>query len=157
MVSRECAGSPYREGDMDPDLLEEWRTQTAECSIKLMGTLIAQAKRRMDEQIIKTEQFTKKLEKMANQQEVSNQLAEMEEQIKNKEEEIKLRFSIADSTVLVVINDLARESDAYGYSYNDDTNINIKMLNEMGFSTDHYSSSRLKLSSKLILNYLVEI
>ncbi|KAJ1115181.1 hypothetical protein NDU88_003407 [Pleurodeles waltl] len=78
-------------GDMDPDLLEEWRTQTADCSTKLMGTLITQAKRRMDEQIIKIEQLTKDLEKIANQQEVSNQLVKMEEQIKNKEEEIKLR------------------------------------------------------------------
>ncbi|KAJ1152713.1 hypothetical protein NDU88_005488 [Pleurodeles waltl] len=76
---------------MDPDLLEEWRMQTADCSIKLMGTLITQAKRRMDEQITKIEQLTKDLEKIANQQEVSNQLAKMEEQIKNKEEEIKLR------------------------------------------------------------------
>ncbi|KAJ1158851.1 hypothetical protein NDU88_011524 [Pleurodeles waltl] len=36
-------------GDMDPDLLEEWRMQTADCSTKLMGTLLTQAKRRMDE------------------------------------------------------------------------------------------------------------
>ncbi|KAJ1208707.1 hypothetical protein NDU88_004090 [Pleurodeles waltl] len=57
-------------GDMDPDLLEEWRTQTADCSTKLMGTLITQAKRRMDEQIIKIEQLTKDLEKIINQQEV---------------------------------------------------------------------------------------
>ncbi|KAJ1217249.1 hypothetical protein NDU88_004844 [Pleurodeles waltl] len=78
-------------GDMDPDLLEEWRTQTADCSTKLMGTLITQAKRRMDKQITKIEQLTKVLEKMANQEEVSNQLAKMEEPIKNKEEEIKLR------------------------------------------------------------------
>ncbi|KAJ1152986.1 hypothetical protein NDU88_005758 [Pleurodeles waltl] len=76
---------------MDPDLLEEWRTQTADCSAKLMGTLISQAKRRMDEQIIKIEQLTKDLEKIANQKEVSNQLAKMEERIKNKEEEIKSR------------------------------------------------------------------
>ncbi|KAJ1191449.1 hypothetical protein NDU88_000765 [Pleurodeles waltl] len=79
------------EGDMDPDLLEEWKTQTAECSMKLMGTLITQAKRRMDEQINKIEQLTKELEKIANQQNVSNQLAKMEERIKNKEEEIKSR------------------------------------------------------------------
>ncbi|KAJ1130711.1 hypothetical protein NDU88_009061 [Pleurodeles waltl] len=78
-------------GDMDPDLLEEWRTQTAECSFKLMGTLIIQDKRRMDEQIDKIEQLTKELEKVINQQDVSNQLTKMEEQIKNKEEEIKLR------------------------------------------------------------------
>ncbi|KAJ1189466.1 hypothetical protein NDU88_006211 [Pleurodeles waltl] len=77
-------------GDMDPDLLEEWRTQTADCSTKLMGTLITQAKRRMDEQITKIEQLTKDLEKIANQQEVSNQLVKMEERIKNKEKEIKL-------------------------------------------------------------------
>ncbi|KAJ1190978.1 hypothetical protein NDU88_000295 [Pleurodeles waltl] len=76
-------------GYMNPDLLEEWRTQTDECSIKLMGTLITQAKRRMDEQIIKIEQLTKELEKIVNQQDVSNQLAKMEERIKNKEEEIK--------------------------------------------------------------------
>ncbi|KAJ1172028.1 hypothetical protein NDU88_003883 [Pleurodeles waltl] len=74
---------------MDPDLLEEWRTHTGECSIKLMGTLISQDKRRMDKQIIKIEQLTKELEKMANQQDVSNQLVKMEERIKNKEEEIK--------------------------------------------------------------------
>ncbi|KAJ1100736.1 hypothetical protein NDU88_005817 [Pleurodeles waltl] len=73
-------------GDMDSDLLEEWRTQTAECSFKLMETLITQAKRLMDEQIIKTEQLTKELEKTANQQDVSNQLTKMEERIKNKEE-----------------------------------------------------------------------
>ncbi|KAJ1150035.1 hypothetical protein NDU88_002833 [Pleurodeles waltl] len=74
---------------MDPDLLEEWRTQTADCSTKLMGTLITQAKRRMDEQIIKIEQLTKDLEKIVNQQEVSNQLAKMKERIKNKEEQMK--------------------------------------------------------------------
>ncbi|KAJ1158847.1 hypothetical protein NDU88_011520 [Pleurodeles waltl] len=77
-------------GDMDPDLLEEWRMQTADCSTKLMGTLLTQAKRRMDEQITKIEQLTKDLEKIVNLQEVSNQLAKMEERIKNKEEEIKL-------------------------------------------------------------------
>ncbi|KAJ1215228.1 hypothetical protein NDU88_002837 [Pleurodeles waltl] len=77
--------------DMDPDLLEKWRMQTADCSTKLMGTLITQAKRRMDEQIIKIEELTKDLEKIVNQQEVSNQLAKMEERIKNKEEEIKSR------------------------------------------------------------------
>ncbi|KAJ1180381.1 hypothetical protein NDU88_005602 [Pleurodeles waltl] len=77
-------------GDMDPDLLEEWRTQTAECSFKLIGTLIVKAKRRMDEQINKIEQLTKELEKIANQQDVSNQLTKMEKRIK-KEEEIKSR------------------------------------------------------------------
>ncbi|KAJ1098038.1 hypothetical protein NDU88_003154 [Pleurodeles waltl] len=56
-----------------------------------MGNLITQAKRQMNEQIIKIEQLTKELEKMANQQDVPNQLAKMEEQIKNKEEEIKSR------------------------------------------------------------------
>ncbi|KAJ1097474.1 hypothetical protein NDU88_002592 [Pleurodeles waltl] len=56
-----------------------------------MGTLITQAKRRMEEQIIKIEQLTKELEKMPNQQEISNQLAKMEERIKYKEEEIKSR------------------------------------------------------------------
>ncbi|KAJ1100817.1 hypothetical protein NDU88_005892 [Pleurodeles waltl] len=76
---------------MDPDLLEEWRMQTADCSTKLMGTLITQAKRRMNEQITMIEQLTKDLEKISNQQEVSNQLAKMEERIKNKEEEIKSR------------------------------------------------------------------
>ncbi|KAJ1199079.1 hypothetical protein NDU88_002917 [Pleurodeles waltl] len=45
----------------------------------------------MDEQIIKIEQLTKDLDKIANQQEVSNQLVKMEERIKNKEEEIKSR------------------------------------------------------------------
>ncbi|KAJ1173739.1 hypothetical protein NDU88_005565 [Pleurodeles waltl] len=45
----------------------------------------------MDEQIIKIEQLTKDLEKIANQQEISNQLAKMEERIKNKEEDIKSR------------------------------------------------------------------
>ncbi|KAJ1116156.1 hypothetical protein NDU88_004375 [Pleurodeles waltl] len=76
---------------MDSDLLEEWRMQTADCSTKFMGTLITQAKRRMEEQITKIEQLTKDLEKMSNQQEVSNQLAKMEERIKYKEEEIKSR------------------------------------------------------------------
>ncbi|KAJ1174888.1 hypothetical protein NDU88_000179 [Pleurodeles waltl] len=76
---------------MDSDLLEEWRMQTADCSTKLMGTLITQAKRRMEEQIIKIEQLTKELEKMPNKQEISNQLAKMEERIKYKEEEIKSR------------------------------------------------------------------
>ncbi|KAJ1207614.1 hypothetical protein NDU88_003004 [Pleurodeles waltl] len=78
-------------GDMDPDLLEEWRMQTADCSTKLMGTLVVQAKRRMEEQIIKIEQLTKDLEKIPNQQQVSNQLAKMEERIKYKEDEIKSR------------------------------------------------------------------
>ncbi|KAJ1207162.1 hypothetical protein NDU88_002554 [Pleurodeles waltl] len=45
----------------------------------------------MEEQIIKIEQLTKELEKMPNQQEISNQLAKMEERIKYKEEEIKSR------------------------------------------------------------------
>ncbi|KAJ1160036.1 hypothetical protein NDU88_000538 [Pleurodeles waltl] len=78
-------------GDMDSDLLEEWRMQTTDCSTKLMGTLITQAKRRMEEQITKIEQLTKELEKMPNQQEISIQLAKMEERIKHKEDEIKSR------------------------------------------------------------------
>ncbi|KAJ1171217.1 hypothetical protein NDU88_003087 [Pleurodeles waltl] len=45
----------------------------------------------MEEQIIKIEQLTKDLEKISNQQEVSNQLAKMEERIKYKEDEIKSR------------------------------------------------------------------
>ncbi|KAJ1127836.1 hypothetical protein NDU88_006229 [Pleurodeles waltl] len=56
-----------------------------------MGTLITQAKRRMEEQITKIEQLTKELEKMPNQQEISIQLAKMEERIKHKEDEIKSR------------------------------------------------------------------
>ncbi|KAJ1157551.1 hypothetical protein NDU88_010258 [Pleurodeles waltl] len=78
-------------GDMDSDLLEEWRMQTTDCSTKLMGTLITQAKRRMEEQITKIEQLTKELEKMPNQQEISIQLVKMEERIKHKEDEIKSR------------------------------------------------------------------
>ncbi|KAJ1214478.1 hypothetical protein NDU88_002096 [Pleurodeles waltl] len=45
----------------------------------------------MEEQIIKIEQLPKDLEKIPNQQEVSNQLAKMEERIKYKEDEIKSR------------------------------------------------------------------
>ncbi|KAJ1149224.1 hypothetical protein NDU88_002039 [Pleurodeles waltl] len=70
--------------------------QTTDCSTKLMGTLITQAKRRMEEQITKIEQLTKELEKMPNQQEISIQLAKMEERIKHKEDEIKSQLQIGD-------------------------------------------------------------
>ncbi|KAJ1090766.1 hypothetical protein NDU88_003895 [Pleurodeles waltl] len=76
-------------GDMDMDLLEEWRTQKSECSTKLMGTLIIQAKLRMDEQII--EGLMKELEKVSNQDGVQLLLSKMEEQITKQEEEIKTR------------------------------------------------------------------
>ncbi|KAJ1090540.1 hypothetical protein NDU88_003670 [Pleurodeles waltl] len=65
--------------------------QTTDCSTKLMGTLITQAKRRMEEQITKIEQLTKELDKKPNQQEISIQLVKMEERIKHKEDEIKSR------------------------------------------------------------------
>ncbi|KAJ1199218.1 hypothetical protein NDU88_003056 [Pleurodeles waltl] len=75
---------------MDPDLLEQWRLHTADCSVKLMGTLIDQAKRRMEEQIRITDQLMKELEKVGNTQEVQL-LMKMEERIKKKEDEIKVR------------------------------------------------------------------
>ncbi|KAJ1088343.1 hypothetical protein NDU88_001500 [Pleurodeles waltl] len=78
-------------GDMDPDLLEEWRTLTAVCSRKLMGTLITQAKRRMASQMNSIEILFKELEGISNQQEVSALLEKMEEHIKKKEDEIKIR------------------------------------------------------------------
>ncbi|KAJ1145641.1 hypothetical protein NDU88_011927 [Pleurodeles waltl] len=77
-------------GDMDLDLLEEWRTYTAACSLKLMGTLITQAKRRMEEQIKIIENLTKELEGVSNQQEVQQSLEKIEQRIK-KEDEIKTR------------------------------------------------------------------
>ncbi|KAJ1097657.1 hypothetical protein NDU88_002774 [Pleurodeles waltl] len=76
---------------MDPDLLEQWRIHTADCSLKLMGTLITQAARRMVEQSKIIEQLIKELEKAANQQEVQHLLMKMEEQIKKKDDEIKTR------------------------------------------------------------------
>ncbi|KAJ1217917.1 hypothetical protein NDU88_005504 [Pleurodeles waltl] len=76
-------------GDMDPDLLEEWRTHTADCSFKLMDTLITQAQQRMDEQIKIIEVLIKELEKASNQQEVQRLLEKMEERINKKEDEIK--------------------------------------------------------------------
>ncbi|KAJ1191476.1 hypothetical protein NDU88_000792 [Pleurodeles waltl] len=56
-----------------------------------MGTLITQAKRRMEEQIKIIEQLTKELERAANQQEVQHLLLKLEERIKKKEDEIKIR------------------------------------------------------------------
>ncbi|KAJ1152648.1 hypothetical protein NDU88_005423 [Pleurodeles waltl] len=56
-----------------------------------MGTLISQAKRRMEEQIQIIEQLMKELEKAGNQQEVQHLLTKMEERIKIKEDEIKTR------------------------------------------------------------------
>ncbi|KAJ1115323.1 hypothetical protein NDU88_003548 [Pleurodeles waltl] len=57
-------------------------------------------------------------------------------------------FNIEDSTELIAINDLAKEGNMLGYSINENTNTNIMMLNEMGFFTDHHSTSSLKLPSK---------
>ncbi|KAJ1101286.1 hypothetical protein NDU88_006358 [Pleurodeles waltl] len=76
-------------GDIDPDLLEQWRSYTADCSAKLMGTLITQAKRRMEEQTQVIDRLMKELEKMGNSQEVQQLLMKMEERIKKKEDEIK--------------------------------------------------------------------
>ncbi|KAJ1110631.1 hypothetical protein NDU88_007980 [Pleurodeles waltl] len=77
--------------DMDPDLLEEWRIQTSDCSFKLMGTLITQAKRHMDEQIKNIEDLMKELETVSKQEEVKQLLGKMEERITKQEEEIKAR------------------------------------------------------------------
>ncbi|KAJ1169388.1 hypothetical protein NDU88_001281 [Pleurodeles waltl] len=55
-------------GDMDPDLLEEWRSHTAACSRKLIGTLITQAKRLMEAQMEIIETSLKELEGIPNQQ-----------------------------------------------------------------------------------------
>ncbi|KAJ1120813.1 hypothetical protein NDU88_008962 [Pleurodeles waltl] len=76
---------------MDPELLEEWRTQTSDCSFKLMGTLITQAKRHIDEQIKVIKVLMKELEKVSNQEELQQLLGKMEEQIKKQEDEIKTR------------------------------------------------------------------
>ncbi|KAJ1162530.1 hypothetical protein NDU88_002998 [Pleurodeles waltl] len=78
-------------GDIDPDLLEQWRVHTSECSVKLMDTLIIQSKRRMEEQTHKIELLTKELEKMGNSSEIQQLLMKMEERIAKKEDEIKLR------------------------------------------------------------------
>ncbi|KAJ1192859.1 hypothetical protein NDU88_002165 [Pleurodeles waltl] len=75
----------------DPDLLEEWRTQISDCSFKLMGTLITQAKQRMEEQIKNIEDLMKELEKVSNQEEVQMLLGKMEERVTKQEEEIKKR------------------------------------------------------------------
>ncbi|KAJ1216253.1 hypothetical protein NDU88_003857 [Pleurodeles waltl] len=76
---------------MDPDLLEQWRSYTADCSVKLMGTLIDQAKRRMEEQIQIIDELMKEREKVGNTQEIQQLLTKMEERIKKKEDEIKMR------------------------------------------------------------------
>ncbi|KAJ1185125.1 hypothetical protein NDU88_001920 [Pleurodeles waltl] len=78
-------------GDMDSDLLEKWITYTADCSLKLMGTLITQSKRRMDEHTKAIEALTKVLELTLNQHEVQLLLEKMEERINKKEDEIKMR------------------------------------------------------------------
>ncbi|KAJ1084157.1 hypothetical protein NDU88_004310 [Pleurodeles waltl] len=78
-------------GDIDPDLLEQWRAHTSECSVKLMDTLIIQSKRRMEEQTHKIELLTKELEKMGTSSEIQQLLMKMEERITKKEDEIKLR------------------------------------------------------------------
>ncbi|KAJ1091883.1 hypothetical protein NDU88_004997 [Pleurodeles waltl] len=66
-------------GDMDPDLLEQWRSYTADCSVKRMGTLITQAKRQMEEQTQVIDRLMEELEKMGNPQEVQQSLMKMEE------------------------------------------------------------------------------
>ncbi|KAJ1176509.1 hypothetical protein NDU88_001787 [Pleurodeles waltl] len=76
-------------GDMDPDLLDQWRSYASDCSVKLMGTLITQAKRRMEEQTQVIERLMKELGKMAESQEVQQLLMKMEERIKKKEDQIK--------------------------------------------------------------------
>ncbi|KAJ1143101.1 hypothetical protein NDU88_009412 [Pleurodeles waltl] len=81
-------------GDIDPDLLEQWRFHTSDCSAKLMDTLITQSKRRMEEQTHKIEQLTKELEKMGNSQEIQQLLVKMEERITKKEDEIKTRKAL---------------------------------------------------------------
>ncbi|KAJ1139582.1 hypothetical protein NDU88_005951 [Pleurodeles waltl] len=58
-------------------------------SVKLMGTLISQAKQHMEQQIQIIEQLMKELEKAGNQQEVQHLLTKMEERIKTEEDEIK--------------------------------------------------------------------
>ncbi|KAJ1120168.1 hypothetical protein NDU88_008343 [Pleurodeles waltl] len=57
-------------------------------------------------------------------------------------------FNIADSSQLMAINDLANESNEFGCSIHDDTNISTSTLNEMGFVTNLYDNSHLKLSSR---------
>ncbi|KAJ1188875.1 hypothetical protein NDU88_005632 [Pleurodeles waltl] len=56
-----------------------------------MGTLIIQAKRRMEAQMNSIEILLKELEGISNQQEVSALLEKVEECIKKKEDEIKTR------------------------------------------------------------------
>ncbi|KAJ1127459.1 hypothetical protein NDU88_005861 [Pleurodeles waltl] len=57
-------------------------------------------------------------------------------------------FNIADSSQLMVISDLANESNEVGCSIHDDTNIRTSTLNEMGFLTNLHDNSHLKLSSR---------
>ncbi|KAJ1114818.1 hypothetical protein NDU88_003049 [Pleurodeles waltl] len=57
-------------------------------------------------------------------------------------------FNIADSSQLMAINDLASESNEVGCSTHDDTNNSTNILNEMGFVTNLYDNSHLKLSSR---------
>ncbi|KAJ1179665.1 hypothetical protein NDU88_004899 [Pleurodeles waltl] len=56
-----------------------------------MGTLIIQAKRRLDEQTKIIEALIKESEKVSNQHEVQQLLEKMEECIKKKEDEIKIQ------------------------------------------------------------------
>ncbi|KAJ1116529.1 hypothetical protein NDU88_004739 [Pleurodeles waltl] len=76
---------------MDPDLLEEWRSHTAACSCKLMGTLITQAKRLMEAQMGIIETLLKVIEGILSQQGVPLLLEKMEERIKKKEDKKKTR------------------------------------------------------------------
>ncbi|KAJ1159520.1 hypothetical protein NDU88_000027 [Pleurodeles waltl] len=48
----------------------------------------------------------------------------------------------------MAISDLANESNEFGCSKHDDTNISTSTLNEMGFVTNLYDNSHLKLSSR---------
>ncbi|KAJ1152985.1 hypothetical protein NDU88_005757 [Pleurodeles waltl] len=57
-------------------------------------------------------------------------------------------FNIADSTELIAINDLAKESNESRCSAYDKTNINTSTLNKMGFITNFHDTSHLKPSSK---------
>ncbi|KAJ1190310.1 hypothetical protein NDU88_007048 [Pleurodeles waltl] len=57
-------------------------------------------------------------------------------------------FNIADSTELMAINDLAKESNEFECVTYDQTDINISTLNVMGFATNLHDISHLKSSNR---------
>ncbi|KAJ1161682.1 hypothetical protein NDU88_002164 [Pleurodeles waltl] len=100
-----------------------------------MGTLITQAKRRMEAQMNNIEILIKELEGISNQQEVQLLLEKMGERTKKKEDELKTRFTIEDAPALVSINDLAEETAENPMTCNKER-VDGEILKIMGFTTN---------------------